>query len=339
MRFRNPGEDCLRLGGTERVIIDHVSLENAGDESIELSRSHDVTIQQSVIAEPVGDHYRWGGILINYSKDQFPQDNLSIHHNVWNGSYGRLPEFSCEENGDGPGTTNCAGRTLRVELTNNVMFDVYDSIYYNRCVGLGGGNDCGASTRDYHLAINFVGNVMMRRTAYGSIPMFIPDVSRTTRNQAFYADNIMFVGSTSRGAGMTIPSRSARFDYPPITTQAASGLTAALQRTAGAFPRDPMDTRLMGYLSGSVEARPPAWSGGGIDRGDGFRTNTPAFSPPTDTDNDGMPDDFERTNMLNPAVQDHNGTALSMRFTGVAGYTNLECYLNSLSDERVRTGR
>ena len=37
---------------------------------------------------------------------------------------------------------------------------------------------------------------------------------------------------------------------------------ALLQRTAGAFPRDPMDTRLAGYLSAAVESRPAAWTGG-----------------------------------------------------------------------------
>mgnify|MGYP002135675407 CR=1 FL=1 len=54
-----------------------------------------------------------------------------------------------------------------------------------------------------------------------------------------------------------------------------------------------------------------------------------------DTDNDGMPDDFERRYDLDPNVQDHNGSQLSIAFTGVAGYTNLECYLNHLSDKLI----
>jgi len=35
-------------------------------------------------------------------------------------------------------------------------------------------------------------------------------------------------------------------------------------------------------------------------------------------------------------VQDHNGTSVSVAMTGVAGYTNLECYLNELAALRVR---
>lgn len=48
-----------------------------------------------------------------------------------------------------------------------------------------------------------------------------------------------------------------------------------------------------------------------------------------------MPDSFEVRYGLNPAVQDHNGTQISVLFTGVAGYSNLECYLNWLSDNLV----
>ena len=35
---------------------------------------------------------------------------------------------------------------------------------------------------------------------------------------------------------------------------------------------------------------------------------------------------------LNPSVQDHNGLKLSQMITGIDGYTNIECYLNCLSD-------
>ena len=55
-----------------------------------------------------------------------------------------------------------------------------------------------------------------------------------------------------------------------------------------------------------------------------------------DADNDGMPDAWERAHGLNPAVADHNGTTVSVSMTGVAGYTNLECYLNELAVLRVR---
>ena len=57
---------------------------------------------------------------------------------------------------------------------------------------------------------------------------------------------------------------------------------------------------------------------------------------PVDSDNDGVPDAFELAHAalgLNPTFNDANGTSLSLPFTGVAGYTNLECYLNWLADQ------
>ena len=62
-------------------------------------------------------------------------------------------------------------------------------------------------------------------------------------------------------------------------------------------------------------------------------TTPPA--PPLDTDSDGMPDAWETANGLNPSLMDQNGTQLSVKLTGIAGYTNLECYLNQLSDNLV----
>ena len=61
--------------------------------------------------------------------------------------------------------------------------------------------------------------------------------------------------------------------------------------------------------------------------------------PPADSDGDGIPDTWELTHGLNPSVQDHNGTQLSMPLVGVPGYTNLEVYLHELSEQRIREGR
>ncbi len=342
MRFRNSGDDNVRLSGANRVIIDHVSFAGARDENLEVSRSQNITVQRSVIAEPIGDHYRYGGLLINYSKDRFPLANLSIHHNVWNGVAGRLPEITCEENGDGPGTSNCSGRRLSIEVSNNVFFDASDPVYYNRCTGTNEGNDCSASARNFLLDLNFVGNILHRRASIGDLPMFANELNRNSSNAAYWTDNRMFVGTRSTNATLSLASRPARLGQPPITVTPVGELQALLQRTTGAFPRDPMDTRLAGYLSGSVEARPASWSGGsGVDRGDGLRLSfTTAPTPPVDRDNDGMPDEWETAHGLDPACPGAGLGILAARPDNgvagcVAGYTDLECYLNELAEQRV----
>jgi hypothetical protein len=105
----------------------------------------------------------------------------------------------------------------------------------------------------------------------------------------------------------------------------------------GAFPRDPMDTRLMGFVQrNQIDPRRADVN----PANDALRTAfTTAPAAPADSDNDGMPDDWERAHGLDPAAADHNGAQLSVAKMGRAGYTNLECYLEELSARRVMTNR
>src|SRR5262249_14140236 len=149
------------------------------------------TVQWSVIAEPLGDHYKWGGVLINYSKDVMPLDAITLHHNAWNGVAGRLPEMSCEENGDGPGKSNCQGHVARIEIADNVMFDAFDPIWFNRCTGTNEGNDCAPSKADFQLALNLVGNQMYRRKGSDTEAPLIE--ANAWRGGVFAEGNALFV--------------------------------------------------------------------------------------------------------------------------------------------------
>ncbi len=62
-----------------------------------------------------------------------------------------------------------------------------------------------------------------------------------------------------------------------------------------------------------------------------FPDDFPTFktlAPPTDSDNDGMPDKLETANNLNPAVPDNN-TLMS------SGFTAIEVYINELADPPI----
>ena len=130
-----------------------------------------------------------------------------------------------------------------------------------------------------------------------------------------------------------------RHGFPGMGYARAADLPALGVLTAGAFPRDPMDKRLMQ----AVERREialvprsvnPAGDGSALPWAPGARP--PAA--PQDTDGDGMPDTWETANGLNPQSQDHNGTQLAMPLLGMPGYTNLEVYLHLLSEQRLREG-
>jgi len=126
-----------------------------------------------------------------------------------------------------------------------------------------------------------------------------------------------------------------RHDFPPITYVASvDALTDDLARSAGAFPRDPMDRRLMSFpLTRKFSPAPISENPAGDTLALAFK------SPPTaqtDSDGDGMPDLWERASGLNPSdARDGNATGLSQSKMGIAGYTNLEVYLHQLHVRRV----
>ncbi len=199
LRLRGGAPDSLRIGGAHDVIVDHCSLAGAEDENVEITRSRNVTIQHSVIAEPQGDHYKWGGVLINYSKDAMPLDGITIHHTVWNGVAGRLPELSCEDNPDGPGRSNCTGHVASVELSNDVWWDVSDPIWFNRCTGTNQGNDCPVTAPGFGVHLNLVGNVMVRRSSSDpDLPFAEPALFATQRRTIHARDNVMMRGGRAR---------------------------------------------------------------------------------------------------------------------------------------------
>ena len=111
----------------------------------------------------------------------------------------------------------------------------------------------------------------------------------------------------------------------PIISTAT--LKSHLTQQVGAFPRDSLDAKWIGFVNNvsTAPATNPAYTTSAS-----FPTITGA-SPPIDSDNDGMPNSFEQANGLNTAnAADRNNIVPSGTY---AGYTWLERYL----DERHHT--
>ncbi|MCA0232176.1 MAG: T9SS type A sorting domain-containing protein [Bacteroidetes bacterium] len=330
-------DDGLRLDGASNVIVDHCSFANAIDESVQISHSRNITIQNSMLSETLGEHFHLGGMLVNYSRADHPQDNISIHHNVWNRIGGRFPELSCE-------SPFCSSAPLNIEITSNLFWDQQIQTWYNACTS--GGSDC----TNFRLNLNFTNNYSVVRSTYNG-PLASADFLSNASNRLFvsgnrlnryvpYSDYQLFyccndfntnAPNTSLGTAQRLTTRHS---FPLIRPTTATDLPMYATKNVGAFPRDPMDRRLLAPIASNTMASQAI---NGTDYfNDAFTLDfTTAPPPPADTDNDGMPNDWETANGLNPSVQDHNGTQLSKKFTGVEGYTNLECYLNELSDKLV----
>lgn len=336
----NPQDDAFRLDGTRNVIVDHCSFANAIDESVQLSQSSNITFQNCMLSETLGDHFYLGGMLMNYSTAEHPQDSISLHHNTWNRMGGRLPELSCESNYG-------KERPLNLELSNNLLWDQQINIWYNSNI------DPSATVPidSFFINLNWINNYSVGRTTYTSGMMAhnlleIADnniyangnkmnlYSAYSDYQLFYCCNDFDQTGSNPNTDLGVATQlNARHTFPSITYTATDSLINYMYKNVGAFPRDSMDRRLIKpFLSGIPHTAP-------VDSADHFNDAfiIPLTSPaaPTDTDNDGMPDYWETAQGLNPNSPDHNGTNLSMGITGMNGYTNLECYLNCLSDALV----
>lgn len=324
-------DDGITLGGVHNAIIDHCSFAHAGDEAVDISRSSQLTIQHCLLAETLGGHAYLGGMLINYSDDASRLDSLSIHHNIWNRIGGRMPEISCE-------TPYCAGKTIRLELSNNLFWDPQIELWYEGVTGF---------NSNFYLRMNAVSNLSVARPSYGN-GMFHHDLLHFSQNSLYFSGNKLSLYPQLADFELfyccnDFPTSYPNTDlgqadrpislhpFPTVTYHTVSELPVYLASHAGAFPRDAMDTRLNGYILNNNLIDLPVEEAGASDA---FVLNN-ALPPFADSDNDGMPDYWEFSHGTNPAVQDHNGTGLSQSITGVSGYTNLECYLNCLSDALI----
>ena len=344
-------DDGLRLDGIGTFIFDHLSIAHATDEAVQVSWASQGTIQRSVIAETVGDHADRGGMLLNYSHPEHPQDQLSVLKNLWYRIGGRLPEITCEASSypaDPGSSADCQTRTLDLEVSNNLYFDPNFLIWYNRDV------DQNNALGPYRQLLNLVNNEMLVRNSfpYGFALHELLDVAN---NQLFVSGNKLSryplladyelfycCNDFAANAPNTDPGSAthlgARLAHGTVSYIATAALRGNLLANSGAYPVDPMDRRIRANVASSV-----------IDptshdiplANDAFDLDFPAGSPPAapvDSDNDGMPNPFELQHAalgLNPNLADHNGTALSLPLTGVSGYTNLEVYLNLLADSLV----
>jgi hypothetical protein len=342
----NPiNDDALRILQSRNVIVDHCSFARAEDECVQISEANNLTIQNCIFAETPGDHSYFGGMLVNYTRPDFSLDSLSIHHNIWNRIEGRLPELSRE-------SPSAPRIYLNIELSCNAM---WDNLNYIQIASNTGQLE---PQQPIYYKMNMVNNLMYPRSSYTSGMVedaVLRDTSSAPRNllyvsgnklnrfpnysdyQLFYCCNDFdqFGPSTDSILAQRLTQRH---PFPSITYTRTDDILDYVYANAGCFPRDPMDRRLMEpirlrRIDTTSTSNPAAMANDAFT----FRFNSAnPPQPPTDTDGDGMPDYWESRNGLNPIVQDHNGTQLSVRYTGVAGYTNLECYLNALADSLIK---
>ena len=333
--------DGVRIRHTRNAVYDHVSAANALDEAFEVSYTNNLTIQDSLLGETLGEHASRGGMLMNYSNPAagYQLDNIAVIRTVWVRAQGRYPEMARESRA-------ALGSTMHVELANNLLWDEQYYIESDHEAG-----NQGENTGPLFYEFNWVGNLGVVRPTFSYGMLFFPNpTGRSTvyfhdTHLSRYPDRADWQLNYCCSDYPTAPvpprpawARDARHDFPAVSYIPSGDVRRYALAHAGAFPRDPMDRRLMGYVAdGVIPGTPPNVN----PADDAWKTDFPPASPPrppTDTDNDGMPDDWERAHGLDPAAEDHNGLTAGQAMEGLAGYPNLEVYLHELSEQRLREG-
>jgi hypothetical protein len=306
---RTPGEgDAIWVRGGRRIMLDHVSASWSIDETLSASARYDdgagffdLTVQWSIIAESLrrshhakGDHGY--GSLIRGGRGA----RISFHHNLWAHHVARMPR---------PG--NYGGPEADPE---GPLMEFRSNLFYNWGQGFAGYNEDGATLIRYA----FIDN------AYIAGPGSRGALAFRERNRlarAWFAGNSMngsipadpwslVTGTIAEGYRLdTAP------EVAPVAADPAPSAYARVLATAGAWPRDSADLRVVE----SVRAR----AGRHIDSQEevgGWPDLAPGRAEP-DSDGDGMPDAWERAHGLDPARADGNADRDG------EGMTNLEDWL------------
>lgn len=334
--------DSVQFSTAHTIIFDHVDASHGADEIMDFwGGAYDITIQWSALTYPIYDpangwtHHK--GILNHRaciddgscSANDPLGGRISIHHNLFVHARNRTPALST-----GP-----------ADIYNNVVYNGREGFVHHNIVGA-------ASTNPEAVgAFNIVGNYYRQGPSASLAPFwFDPENSSTPIPTQYWVWN-NYVDDPGDFQGrvdnpFTTPgfedeysfyccgivanqfNQSGAFDfsnhpgYVPITADTPGNAYDLVLAQAGAWPRD----IVIHWAVEDTLTRTGAW--GNRRPGDWLEGLTPG-TPPVDSDNDGMPNDWEVTHGLNP--NDSSDATAVMP----SGYTAIEVYINELADSLV----
>jgi hypothetical protein len=338
--------NALGISRSDHVIIDHLSATWGMDETLSVTRSRNVTVQHSIIAEslnksfhPKGPH-GYGTLIRGELTAEDQKEGIggyTFFGNLWAFHRARNPSIGGQQTLD-PDQSEADRRRTDVNLVNNVIYSWGEQPTHRSEKG--------------EVRINLVGNYYVNGAAKRSNYIF--NESNPARTFVYQRDNMHDANQDANHDGVVVGRAGdirhtfRGFDKQDMLTGATHGkpfnffstvaddvLTAEqahariIQAAGASSTRDTIDSRLID----SVVHR----NGSLIDSQEVFRNSQGKLAgiddlpsekrtAEFDTDGDGIPNVFEQRHGLNPDdPADGNGTTLSD-----AGYTNLEVYLNSL---------
>jgi len=324
LRVRSPAGrgdqgDCIQFSSVDNAVLDHLSLSWAEDETIDFwARSTNITVQWCTLEESslTGeiDHTGQGGGGHFYGLIAGARSNrISVHHNLFAHHENRNPCF-----GSGP-----------ADFRNNVVYNFRAGfVHHGNYRGTPGFNiignyyKAGPSTVSFHSGDPYIYPWCFE----GKIPYYL-------RNN--FIDGVGVIQDPwaeahklkawARHYGKKGTPQATETPVPPVHTHSPRAAYRLVLTKAGCFPRDVVTRRTV------TEVRRGTGSWGRHEPKDLLQQLTPG-TPPKDSDNDGIPDDWERDHGLDKLKDDSARLAPS-------GYTAIEEYLNALAVKRLARAR
>jgi pectate lyase len=310
----NSSGDAIDIDSGINIIIDHVTASYARDEGISCQEgSNNVTVQWCIISEALTFESHSYGSLV---RGDFG-DKKTYHHNLYAHNNNRNPR---------PG--NYTASSIDPE---GLYFDFRNNVVYNWKGSTPGYNADTASISRY----NFIGNVYISGSESGvTNKIFKEDAYKS---YGYFADNmyngivladqwslVIFNGFTQTKID-AYKARSYLIPMEPVTTTSpAQAKNDVLASAGSSYPkRDTIDNRIVNdVLNGT--GRSIVSTSTQPEGGWPVLNSVPA---PADVDQDGMPDDWETAQGLDP------NNAADRNNIRADGYTQLEAYLCSLTGE------
>lgn len=285
----NSSKCTLTLDECQNLIMDHCSVSWGPWDNVHIKDANNITWQYCINAEGI-EPQRFGSITDGTR-------NWTIHHCLWANNKSRNPKMKC-------------------------YLQYYNNVVYNYGMGIIGGHSAADNYQD-------VINNYFIAGPDGSQKYF----DDWTATDHLYSTGNYFDGNRDGQLNGTLitdhhnatPMGNPNFNttHPMNVESAKDAYYNIVDHVGASRIRDAHDRRILEQLTslgtkGSFIANED--NVGGI----GTLANGPK---PQDSDNDGMPDEWENANGLNPQKND------AADYTLGGGYTNIEHYVNSLAQK------
>jgi len=313
LRSRPPSGES-RASQSERVIVDHFSVCWGTDETFSPSKCSDITVQWCAIEE---SEIQWEGcmyygLLHNYAMlIGYIDKPTTLHHNLFAHHRLRAPLVSGGRKG------------LDLDYRNNVVYNMRTAAKGSPARVNAIGNYYKAGPACPHLK----NGPLVEKYGKPASRCALPRFGFSTKKTKGYFDGNYF---SQRGGYVEEKSQlSEPWPAPKVTTQTAEQAYDLVLAHAGCLPRDAVGRRTV------REVRTGTGSWGRLEPEGGLMEGLKPGKPKPDSDNDGMPDEWEKAHGLNPKdPSDGNKIVPAGASKGDRhkGYTFIEFYINECAD-------